>query len=319
MQSITKIPLTEDLLRRVTRRHFDLNLRSFEELSEGFYNAAARLELEDGRWCVIKVAPPPHVSVMQYERHLMRAEVEAMRLVRAHTAVPVPGIWCYDDSHALVESEFFITEMLAGTPFHKLKPELSPDAAATVERQMGALARQISGITGGHFGYWAQPQPEGTTWRQCFERMLQGVLEDGAARGVELPLPYDTLYAALEQHFAALDEITIPRLVHWDLWDGNVFVDGATYTITGLIDFERALWADPLMEFGFLMMDANSSFVQGYGGAWFQREMEQERRMLYNAYLFLILIIECYYRMYPTRDQETWARQALTELLQRLG
>ena len=49
----------------------------------------------------------------------------------------------------------------------------------------------------------------------------------------------------------ALDEVQSPRLVHWDLWDGNVFVDPATAQITGISDFERSLWGDPLMEVNF--------------------------------------------------------------------
>ena len=36
--------------------------------------------------------------------------------------------------------------------------------------------------------------------------------------------------------------------------------------------------------------------------------------LLYDAYLFLILIIECYFRHYSNNDQENWARTTMQEL-----
>ena len=63
-----------------------------------------------------------------------------------------------------------------------------------------------------------------------------------------------------------LDEVSEPALVHWDLWAGNVFVkDGK---ITGITDFERALWGDPLMEHYFRMITEPKrpeAFLRGYG------------------------------------------------------
>jgi hypothetical protein len=42
--------------------------------------------------------------------------------------------------------------------------------------------------------------------------------------------------------------VTEPRLVHADPWPGNVFVVPETGEVLGLIDVERALWADPLFD-----------------------------------------------------------------------
>jgi len=37
-----------------------------------------------------------------------------------------------------------------------------------------------------------------------------------------------------------LDVVRTPRLIHFDLWDGNILVEAGQ--ITGLIDGERAFW-----------------------------------------------------------------------------
>jgi hypothetical protein len=145
------------------------------------------------------------------------------------------------------------------------------------------------------------------------------VILDGREMQVALDRPYEEFYALLERHFDVLDEVTTPCLVHWDLWDGNVFVDPATLRITGLIDFERAMWADPLIEAVFGRPDPRSAYVTGYGGPLFEAPAEVTRRMLYNAYLFLIITVEGYFRHYPTQDLENWGRARLKETLEFLA
>ena len=51
------------------------------ECKEGWFNAAYLATLDDGRRCVLKVAPPPGVTVLTYEHDIMTTEVTAMRMV----------------------------------------------------------------------------------------------------------------------------------------------------------------------------------------------------------------------------------------------
>lgn len=59
------------------------------------------------------------------------------------------------------------------------------------------------------------------------------------------------------------EEVKVPKLVHWDLWAGDIFV--LDKNITGFTNFERYLWADELMEVGFRTYGYNKYFFQGYG------------------------------------------------------
>lgn len=321
MYSLTKIQLSAETAQAIVRQHFgsQCNLLTFQELKEGYFNAAALLELDDGLKCVLKAAPAAHVRVLRYEHDIMRAEVESMRLVRQRTEVPVPEILVYDNSHSLLESDFFIMEFLNGTPFNNLRKEMSQEAQTAIETQMGQITRQMSEITGDAFGYWAQPEAPGTSWRACFGKMVHGVLQDGLDIGVELPLHYDEIYHRLEAHFDVLEEITTPRLVHWDLWDGNIFVNPESTKIVGVIDFERILWGDPLIESIFGNLNPDSPAARGFGGDVLNSPEQKVRRMLYNTYLWLIMIIETYYRRFETKDQENWARGRLDQELQNLA
>ncbi|MNC52015.1 Phosphotransferase enzyme family protein [compost metagenome] len=104
--------------------------------------------------------------------------------------------------------------------------------------------------------------------------------------------------------------MTEPRLIHWDLWNGNLFVkDGV---IVSIIDWERALWGDVLLEYYFRHFESSQAFIQGYGQT-FDSPNELLRKKLYDFYLDLILVIECYSRQYKDDNHVRWAAENLAE------
>jgi aminoglycoside phosphotransferase (APT) family kinase protein len=106
-----------------------------------------------------------------------------------------------------------------------------------------------------------------------------------------------------------LDEVQTPCLVHWDAWDLNFFVrDGQ---VAGIIDFERALWADPLMEAQFRMPFFGAGItpsLRGYGKTSFSFS-EEQRNHLYALHLALVMNTECFYRNYDTDTVFNMSRQ----------
>jgi aminoglycoside phosphotransferase (APT) family kinase protein len=321
MYSLSKIALSAETAQSIVAQHFgsQRKVAAFEELREGYFNAAARLELDDGFQCVLKAAPLENVKGLRYEKDIMKAEVESMRLVRERTGVPVPEIFVYDTSRSLLPSDFFIMKLLPGSPLHKIRQQIPPEQQAEIERSLGRMAYEMNQITNGVFGYWAQPQQPGTTWRATFLQMVDWVIADGKAMDVQLPIPYDDLYALMERHFDALDDVTTPQLVHWDIWDGNVFVDPQTCQVTGLIDFERVMWGDPLLESFFGDRSPNSHYAEGYGDGVLSTRRQVQRRMLYNTYLWMIMIIETFYRQYDNDWQINWTLGRMHEEIRLLA
>jgi aminoglycoside phosphotransferase (APT) family kinase protein len=278
------------------------------ELKEGWFNAAYSVRLADGREAVLKIAPKHDAEVLQYEKNIMVTEVAAMRLVRQNPAIPVPEIYCYDDARDVCDSDYFFMEKLAGENLEHVSKHLAPDEREAIERQIGVIIRAVNSFSGTYFGLPGNPDLRASTWRAAFTRLVEAALEDGARKGVVFDYGYDVLRATVMRHAPSLDAITTPCLVHWDAWNPNFFVrDGR---VVGIIDFERAMWAEPLMEAQFrqLFSQGINNSMRGYGKTTFTFA-EEQRCYLYSLYLGLVMHVECFYRDYDTDNILTFSRQ----------
>lgn len=269
------------------------------ELKEGWFNAAYNVCLSDGRQVILKIAPPANAEVMTYEQNIMATEVASMRQVSQNPAIPVPEIYYFDTTRDLCDSDYFFMQKLSGENYEHVKASLPPATQAQVDRQIGAIIREINGFTGTYFGYDGNSALRGATWKEAFIKIMEAVLEDGRLKNADYGYETSEINAAIHKHAASLEVVSIPRLVHWDAWDLNFFVkDGR---ITGILDFERALWADPLMEAQFrpLATQGVSESMWGYGKTSFTHA-EDQRCHLYTLHLALVMKTECYYRNYDS-------------------
>jgi len=306
MESKTKNKKTREQLDSMVKRAFNgLGLAAGEEavreMKEGWFNAAYGLRLTDGREVVLKIAPPPSAEVMQYEKNIMATEVASMRLARQNPAIPVPEIYFYDNTHDLCDADYFFMEKLTGDNLEHVRASLPEPTLAAIDTQIGAIIREINRFPGDYFGYNGNPDLRAATWKEAFLKIVESVLEDAQRKDATFDYSYDEIHAAVLKHAAALDEITQPCMVHWDAWNLNFFVQDGK--VTGILDFERVLWADPLMEaqFRYFGGDPVSHAMRGYGKTEFT-PTEDQRRQLYSLHLALVMNVECYYRNYDTND-----------------
>ena len=320
MESKTKNRKTRQQIEAMAARAFDgMALAAGEdaivEMKDGWFNASYRVGLADGRDVILKIAPPAGSEVLTYESNIMTTEVASMRLVRRNPAIPVPEIYFFDDVRDLCDSAYFFMEKVAGDNLEHAKADMAPEARAAIDRQIGEIIRAVNAFTGTYFGYEGNTELRAATWREAFVKIVESVLDDGARKAVVYDFGYDEIRAAVRRHAAALDEIATPCLVHWDAWDPNWFVrDGK---VAGIIDFERALWAEPLMEAHFRHVGGPeiSDAMRGYGKTTFTLA-EQERCQLYQLHLALVMNTECYYRNYDTDDVLNESRELMRSAME---
>ena len=121
-----------------------------------------------------------------------------------------------------------------------------------------------------------------------------------------------TLLDQLEKDKGAFEEVKKASLVHWDMWEGNVFVkDGR---VSGIIDWERAMWGEPFMDDRFRMHNRDKNFLEGFGQTSFT-ENELKRLRWYDIILYLTMMIEVFYREFEDKGQYFWAREMLEKVV----
>ncbi|WP_433359610.1 phosphotransferase family protein [Streptosporangium sp. CA-115845] len=325
--SVTKNRQSIDGLRAMVTRAFgDAQVPEgedwVEELGHGWFNVAYRIRLRDGRSVVLKIAPLADVEVMTYERNMMRTEVHALTMVRERTSVPVPAVHFYDESHELCDADYFFMEFVDADNLGIIKDRLSPEVYGACQEALGAANHALNQIKGDHFGPLLDDTASGATWRQVFTGIVEDVLRDGERRNVDIGWDYDVIRRLVAEHADCLDEVTEPTFVEWDLWDSNVMVrDGA---LVSILDHERALYGDPIMEAGFVATETDDmssdveSFMRGYGRESFT-PAERTRRRLYNLHLLLIMVIETVYRGHTDSSQYDFARTKLAQIMETFG
>jgi len=286
------------------------------ELGHGWFNVAYKIALRDGRDVVLKIAPPRGVEVMTYERDMMRIELAALALLE-QSSVPVPRVDFADASGEIIEADWFFMEFIEGENLgiEGQEGRLTDEQRASYMRQLGELNRELNEPVGPWFGPLLGPGF--TTWHEAFGSMIEDVLTDGERRAVDVGYSYAAVRETIAAHLPALDSVTEPRFIEWDLWDSNVMIrDGR---IVAIIDHERAFYGDPLMEACFTGLDLSafgnpSAFCEGYGLGELD-EGARTRRRLYTLYLVLIMVIETNYRGHEDTKQYDWARERVAETM----
>ena len=193
---------------------------------------------------MLKVAPPAGLKLLRYEVDLMRTEIEFFQ--RASDAgVPMPKLWYADPAGGVM-----IMERLGGVSFDLAKKDMADADRLRVRHEIGRWSRRITEVPGELFGY---PRRDGLPvpdWSDAFLAMIADILADAAEMDRKLPRTVGEIAEVFERQRASLDGVTEPRLIHYDLWDGNVFVreDADGWHLEGFIDGERAFYGDPIAE-----------------------------------------------------------------------
>lgn len=312
MNSITKSNITEQTLKAMVNLAFpQAELVDAKELTEGYFNAAYLIILNDEREVILKIAPPEGVLVMTNEKDIMRAEIGCMELLSKHPDIPMPKVLFHDFSHSICPSDYFFMSKLNGKSFSSIQEAMTKEEKDFIERQTGKYNAAINQITGNGFGYYNSSVTD-SEWFDVFKGFLEKIFQDAEKISLDIGIDFESISRMLLVHRNSFFEITTPRLVHWDLWAGNVFVENDK--ITGFIDFERCIWGDELLEVGFRSHNQNPAFLEGYGKKGFT-EAEKVRILWYDFYLFAIASLESDFRKYPDRGMYYWAKEQLEKTL----
>jgi len=248
------------------------NTLRFSPVRTGKHNQSYWVDSNQGRF-VLRVAPPDNAGFLFYERLMMRQEPRLHQLIRAQTDIPVAEIVGYDFSRTRIDRDYLLMTALSGTPLSDAVG-LSLAQFQQALRQVGEYVRQLHALTASeqlgnqNYGYLGahhpmDPQP---TWAAAFKVMWNKLIDDVNACGSYTPQEGQMMRDLLELHLEQFDGPVTPSLLHMDIWSQNILIDQMG-NVSGLVDFDRALWGDVEIEFAVLDYCGISepAFWEGYG------------------------------------------------------
>jgi aminoglycoside phosphotransferase (APT) family kinase protein len=255
-----------------------------------------------------------------YEHRMMRQEPARHALLRERTDVPVPAIVAQDFRRAEIDRDYLLMERMPGTPISGLGG-LNRRACDDILRAVGRCLRQVHGLTGDRHGYVGEhrpmePQPD---WPGAFAVMWHNLLDDIERCGGYTGDEADRMRRLLDRYIRLFDRRVPASLLHMDVWAENILADERG-GLTGLIDWDRALWGDPEIEFAVLDYCGISApaFWEGYG---LERDRSAEaavRRVFYLLYEVQKYIVIRRVRNRDPRRADSYRRDALL-MAERLG
>lgn len=265
-----------DKLQLIVRNVFGTRseIANAQWMTSGTINRTWLVDLAGGERVIVRIGPSDEkaaVGPSWLTSFGLRRERDAIRLLTSSIGV-LPVTLAADFSRTLVDGDWVVQQVMPGRAWAGIIPSLNRETQQNLWRELGEIVRKIHKVPGSAFG----PPSFGSTfpaWSDLVQSDLAGFLQD--ARRYGLPeSTFGELRELVTRHEHELGAVP-PRLIHSDLSLDHVFIDRIDHrwTISGLIDFEFARFADPISE-GLLlgMLDRpdqdgeRAAFLEGYGG-----------------------------------------------------
>lgn len=303
---ITKNKQTLENISRMAGAAFpQKEMVSCTELTEGMCNAAYLVAFSDGSRSVLKIASDNREGFMSNEVHLMDAEVKAMRLVEESGLVKVAKVEYFDTSKAICDGKYFFMEALEGNSYFSIGEQLSEEEKAAINFEVGKIQKSLTTIRGKNFGLLGDEETSYNNLYDFIYRLISNVLSDAEKKDIVIGVSSEEILAKLKSHEEIFAQVKTPTLVHWDMWEGNIFIKEKQ--ISGIIDWERAMWGEAFMDDRFRSHTRNTDFLKGFGQTDFTKE-ELCRIRWYDVLLYLTMMTEGAYRGYEDDGQYRWVK-----------
>jgi aminoglycoside phosphotransferase (APT) family kinase protein len=273
----------QDVITGLCERAFGTGTEAIVELPWGTYNNTYRVEIAEQRPVVLRIAPEPGRQ-FRTDLALMRNEYAAFPYF-APVAELLPRIHFVDFTHQLIGRDYLFESLLPGVPAPEGMERYPRPQWSGFFRNVGTVTRRIHDVAGSAFGPIAGPHH--SRWSEALIAYFRTAAED--VRDADCD-PADVLALAdtVARFRDVFDEITEPRLLHGDGWTANFLVNPETadLPLTGICDWDRAEWGDPLADWAIQRAllrpgSERDTFWEGYGRS--RSEATGIRQEIYRA------------------------------------
>lgn len=270
------------------------------EMNAGMCNALYKITLDDARRVVLKISSPGMRNKCSNERWLMESESEALRLIEARAPqVSAPRLLYYDDSLTVCTGKYLFMEYVDGELMAERLDALEPEQADALHREVGRYVNRIGEVKNDRFGIVGSGE-EFDSLFGLVKLLVYNVVGDLEKNGADVGVPFDEVRTRLERDKPHFDAYTgAPSMVHFDIWENNIILKNDR--IAGLLDWERTLWGEVLMEERFRDYNDIPAFYEGFFEGFGRSEFtcsERMRMKWYDIWMDFASMNERYFRMY---------------------
>ncbi|MFE2971840.1 phosphotransferase family protein [Streptomyces sp. NPDC059340] len=177
-------------------------------------------------------------------------EIYVYQLLQQHGVGPVPAVLHHGDADNALGLCHTVMTMLRGQPLSAVSHALDRASLREIYRQIGGCMAAVHQIPQGAYGYLTtrvlDPEPTNTAY---MTRQFHKKLKEYADHGGDAELA-TAIEAKVARQADLLGACRHAVLCHNDVHEGNVLVaeEGGGWQVSGFIDVENTIAADPLMD-----------------------------------------------------------------------
>ncbi|MNZ23920.1 Phosphotransferase enzyme family protein [compost metagenome] len=222
-------------------------------LKGGLFNTTYKLTLPLlQRNLILRLGPVNRQHLLPFEHQLMKAEEMAYQLLSTRN-IPCPEVLVCDNTKQYLDRDFMITACIPGISL--ADESISEESKKDIYMQVAGLTARMHSITGPAYGRIADLL-QGRGHHKWQEFLLAHTAEVGDSclkYGVFKPEEVQRILRIYEGNSELYRNIETPRMLHGDLWAGNVLVQRSPeeerYEVTAILDADRALFGDSDFEY----------------------------------------------------------------------
>lgn len=282
-----EVDIPWQVLRGIARRWAGetAELESVTPLAGGSINTTLRLTMSDGSRAVLKVTP----------HRVDRSHAdEAWQLALLKEAgVPVPEVYFFEIGSLDNPYSYILMQNIDGLDLNEARAICSPEQFAMIQADLAEHVLKLHDRTHSHFQRALGIEvKQYENWPQCYRELFDPIWTEVEASGV-LPVKcrkmVDKIHERLDRF---IDHGDCPRLMHGDLWSGNLMCQcdsSGTWRVVAFLD-PHCKYAHAELEIAYmdLFNTSTSTFSRAY-----QRERKlpteyyEVRKPVYQLYSML--------------------------------
>ena len=213
---------------------------------------------------VLRLGPVNRNLLMAFEENLMRAEEYVYEICK-EINVPCSNVLVCDTTRKIINRDYMIVEYIKSIPLSNCV--IDKEERAELHSEVGSYVKKLHSITNSGFGRVSYILT-GKSYGTWYEYLI-GEIDDITGRlqklGSFTQEEIENIKSVYQKNKNILDEVTIPKLIHSDLWEGNILVEkkDEKYNVAAIIDSDRAIFGDVDFEFASEWM-INDDFMREY-------------------------------------------------------